>query len=188
MAATHPGHRPAARECRGGPGMKAPSWYASILDWFNRKRRQQREDDLRRELRAHLELEEEEQAAGVFSQEAYRAAHRNFGNPAVIMENTRAAWGWAALDRVAQDVRYGLRTLRKNTGYSLLAVSILAAGIGANTAIFTIVNAALLQPLPFPDPSRLVQVVHTSPPNVNGARALYGVAVGNFVEWHAQQQ
>jgi predicted permease len=165
------------------------SWYASVLDWFSRRRRQRREDDLRRELRTHLELEEEEQSeAGISDEEAHRTARRSFGNPAVVMENTRAAWGWAALDRLAQDLRFGLRTLRKDIGYSLLAISILAAGIGANTAIFTIVNAALLRPLPFQDPSRLVNVFHTAPPNVMGAREPFGVAVGNFVDWRSHQE
>src|SRR5437763_7847971 len=160
----------------------------AFFSWFNRKRRNERDQDLQRELRSHIEAEAEEQSGrGVSPEEARRSAFLQFGNPALAAEATRDAWGWAALDRLNQDIRFTLRTLRKNLGYTALAVVILALGIGANTAIFTAVNAALLRPLPFPDPGRLVQVFHLAPPNVAktgmGGGGTFGVATGNFVEW-----
>jgi putative ABC transport system permease protein len=168
--------------------MKGPSWLESLLDWLNPARRRAREEDLRRELRAHLELETEEQRAeGASADGANCAAQRALGNQERIMEETRAAWGWVPLDGLAQDIRFALRTLRKDLSHSWLAAFVLALGIGANTAIFAVVNAALLQPLPFPHADRLVQVVHIAPPNVNGG-GMFGVSVGNFVDWRAQQR
>src|SRR5579884_711895 len=159
-----------------------------LLSWFNSKCRKKRDADLERELRSHIEAEAEEQLArGASPEGARRAAFLQFGNPALTAEATRDAWGWATLDRLSQDLRFALRTLHKNLGYTALAVAILALGIGANTAMFTAVNAALLKPLPFPQPDRLVQVLHLAPKNVSSG-GMFGVATGNFVEWRAQQR
>ena len=161
---------------------------SGMFSWFNPKRRAEREADLQRELQSHIEAEAEEQISdGVQRDQARRAAFLLFGNVTVAAESTRDAWGWSALDRLTQDIRFAARTLRKNLGYTALAAIVLALGIGANTAIFTAVNAALLRPLPFPDSDRLVQVFHRAPQNVSGG-GRFGVAVGNFVEWHAQQR
>lgn len=158
-----------------------------LLSWLNPKRRAERDADLQRELRSHIEADAEEQATrGISEQQARRAAFLQFGNPALAAEATRDAWGWGALDRISHDIRFTFRSLRKNLGYTALAVVILALGIGANTAIFTAVNAALLKPLPFPEPERLVQVFHVAPKNVSGG-GRFGVATGNFVEWHTRQ-
>src|ERR1051326_7892191 len=163
--------------------MHLPSWF----DWFSRERRRAREDDAQRELRDHIELEAEERLSSTTAPDAaHHAARRALGNEVLILEDTRAAWGWATLERLAQDVRFVQRTMRKNLGFSLLAAVVLALGIGANIAIFTVVNAALLQPLPFEDAGRLVQVLHVAPRNTQGG-GLFGVSVGNFVEWRAQQ-
>ena len=163
--------------------MRRPSWF----DWFNSKRRHEREQDLQRELQAHLELESEElDAPGTCADDVRYAARRALGNSTLIAEEARAAWGWATFDRLAQDVRFACRSLRKNVGFNLLAAFVLALGIGANVAIFTVVNAALLQPLPFEDAGRLTQIFHLAPPNVNGG-GRFSVSVGNFVEWRAQQ-
>ncbi|MBZ5729183.1 MAG: ABC transporter permease [Acidobacteriia bacterium] len=168
--------------------MKWPSWFESWFVWLDPERRREREEDLQRELRAHLDLESEEhRAAGASEENAENAARRIMGNPALIMEDTRAAWRWARLERFGQDIRFAGRSLRKNLGYSLLAAFVLALGIGANTAIFTVVNATLLQPLPFEEPGRLTQIFHVAPQNVNGG-GMSGVPVGNFVEWRAQQR
>src|SRR5690349_9182898 len=118
--------------------------------------RRKRERDLEREIQAHLELEAEELRDP-------HAARRAFGNVALVQENTRESWGWTAFDRLRQDVRYALRTLRQAPVFTTVAVLSLALGIGANTAIFTLLNAIVLRMLPVPDPARLVQLTYTFP-------------------------
>lgn len=121
--------------------------------WQNRKR----DADLERELRSDLELEEEEQREnGLPLEEARYAAKRAFGNPGLIREQTRAVWSWNWMESLVNDLRYGLRTLSRAPGFTLIAVVVIALGIGANVAIFTVVRSVLLKPLPFRDPDRLV--------------------------------
>jgi len=118
-----------------------------------------RETDMQRELRAHLELEaEEQQAAGATAEEARYRARRVLGNETRIRESVREAWKWHWLEDWMQDLRYALRSLRASPVFALVAISSLAFGIGANTAIFSFVNALLLKQLPVPDAARLVQV------------------------------
>jgi predicted permease len=125
-------------------------------------RREKKEDDLNRELRDHLDLETEKQKnAGLPEKEARYAARRDFGNETVVKEHTRETWGWNFLERFVQDLRYGLRMIRRNPGFAAVAVLTLALGIGANTAIFSIVNAVFLQPLPFPDANQVYLIGRT---------------------------
>lgn len=123
--------------------------------WWSKKR----DADLERELRSDLELEEEEQReGGISGDEARSAALRAFGNPALIREQTRATWSWNWLESLARDLRLSLRTLRRTPGFTIIAILVMALGIGANVALFTVVRGVLLKPLPFHDPDRLVIV------------------------------
>ncbi|HEX4228425.1 MAG TPA: ABC transporter permease [Bryobacteraceae bacterium] len=123
------------------------------------RRRRQREQDLERELRSDLELETaEQQENGLSEEDARYAAKRVFGNAALIKEETREMWGWGFLDRLVQDARLSLRLLRRSPGFVLFAVLALALGLGANEAIFSVVDSVLLRPLPFRHAGRLVEV------------------------------
>jgi putative ABC transport system permease protein len=118
-----------------------------------------RHADLERELRSDLELEEEEQReSGLSGEEARYAARRAFGNPTLIRERTHEVWEWAPVERLWLDLRYGLRQLRRSPGFSVSVVLTLMLGIGATTAIFTIVYATLLRSLPYPEANRIVRI------------------------------
>ena len=128
--------------------------------WQIRKR----DADLERELRSDVELEEEEQREnGLSPEEARYAARRAFGNSTLIREQTHEAWGWAALERLGQDIRYGVRQLRRSPAFTVTAVLILALGIGAVTAVFSLIDAALLRMLPVEKPEQLVEFKAANP-------------------------
>ncbi len=125
-------------------------------------RRAPKEDDLDRELRTHLDLEaEEQQEAGSSSEEARYAARRAFGNTTRVTEEVREMWGWTWLERLIQDSRIGLRQFRKSPGFTAVAILTLALGIGANTAIFTLVHAVMTQSLPVANPGQLYSLGDT---------------------------
>ena len=124
--------------------------------WLARK---QEESDLSDELRAHLAIEiRQRMEAGESPDEARRAAMRAFGSMAKIEEDVRESWGWAGVARFADDVRFGLRMLRKTPVWTAVICATLALGVGLSTAIFSVVHGVLLQPLPYPDAGRLVAV------------------------------
>ncbi|MHB8653030.1 MAG: ADOP family duplicated permease [Terriglobia bacterium] len=129
-------------------------------------RRRHFDADLEEEMRLHRELREQEQIEhGLSTEDAHYAAQRRFGNDLVLREESRDMWGWNWLENLLQDVRYGLRQLRRNLGFTVVVVLTLALGIGAPTAIFSIVDAVLLRPLPFKDAARLA-VLHEAIPKL----------------------
>lgn len=146
------------------------------VPWF---RRRVREAELDRELRNHLDLEaEEHRGSGVDPEEAAYAARRALGNTGQIKEDVRMAWGFQWLETLLHDLRYGLRQLRRNPGFAAVAIITLALGIGATTAIFSVVNGVLLNPLPYPHPNRLVALAEKLPPFQD-----FAISYPDFLDW-----
>src|SRR5262245_27564278 len=115
-------------------------------------------------MRFHLEMKaEENRAADLSLEEARYAAKRQFGNQTVLREVSRDMWSFRSLETLAQDLRYGLRMLLKRKGFTVVAALTLMLGIGANTAIFTVVNAVLARALPFREPDQLAVIARLYP-------------------------
>ena len=152
------------------------SFLRKVHWWLQRRRKQ---DELREELEFHLAEEaSERQADGLAEQEAKWAARRDLGNASLLREEVRTFWSWALLDQLAQDVRYALRTLRKSPGFTLTAVVTVALGIGANTAVFTIVHTVLFQSLPLDRPEKIMYV---NTLDVHGREL--GTSLQDFEDW-----
>jgi predicted permease len=169
-------------------------------------RREKFERELDEEMRLQREMKEREFIAdGVDRPEARYAATRAFGNAMNLRDRGRDAWGWRRLEDLAQDVRFGLRMLRKNPGFTLVVVLTLALGMGVNTAIFSTVDAVLLRPLPYKGADRLVAVwateigqpdakifasyrdfeeFKTSSNSFEGLAALTWARAGEILSWH----
>jgi predicted permease len=145
------------------------TWRSRIRSWSRATlRRSRMESELDGELRFHIEAcAEDLMRAGVPQEEAMRRARLEFGGIERAKEECREERGVRFLESAGQDLRYGVRTLRKSPGFAMVAVLTLALGIGASTAVFSLVSAILLKPLPFPESDRIVLPELVSPPGVN---------------------
>jgi predicted permease len=118
--------------------------------------------ELNDELDSHVQMAIRDRIErGESPENAAANARREFGNASVVLEVTRDAWGWRWLENILRDLRYGTRVLRQNPGFTVVAILTMALGIGANTAIFSVVYAALLRPLPYYQPGRIVTIGET---------------------------
>jgi predicted permease len=140
--------------------------------------------ELDSELRFHLEQQiAENRAAGMNETEARQAALRLFGNPGVVRDHARATWSWQWLESLARETRHSVRGLLRAPSFALTAIAVLALGIGANVALFSVVNAVLLKPLPVAHPDRLVRIYEA---DSHGRYRDNVVAGGCFARWQHQ--
>ncbi|MGO8732334.1 MAG: ADOP family duplicated permease [Terriglobia bacterium] len=156
------------------------------MSWTRFFRRRYWDQERARELEAYLQIEtDENMARGMSPEEARYAAHRKLGNTTLIREEVYRmnSLGW--LEALWQDLRYGLRQLKRNPGFTAVAVVTLALGIGANTAIFSVVRAVLFRPLPFRDPGRLVIVIDH---NLSAGFPQFPSSLANVLDWRAQSR
>jgi predicted permease len=164
----------------GMQGWRHQIWLRLKTMW----KRPQLDRDLDDEMAFHLSMRESKnRAAGIAAEEARHAAHRQFGNTMRLKERNREMWTFFSLETLWQDLRYGARMLRKNPGFTLTAVLTLALGIGANTAIFSVVDAVLLRPLPFPASNQLVRIWESRPQQGDFRNVVNGL---NFLDWREQ--
>ena len=153
--------------------------------WHWMARRDREDSELDEELRFHLQQEAQlRMDRGQPPEDAQRLARRDFGNVTRTKEVTREMWAWSALDRAGQDLRYAARMFGKNPAFTTLALASLTLGIGATTAIFSVVNSVLLRPLRFHDPGRLVMVWERLP----GTDHNNVVQTQNFLDWRARNR
>ncbi len=151
--------------------------WRKVCFYFQRERLDR---ELEEEMRFHLEMKARSKGG---TDDARFAAQRQFGNAVLLREISRETWGWVWLETLVQDVRYGVRMLRKNPGFASVAVLTLALGIAVNTTIFSVISGWLLKPPPVADPDRVVMVVST-----NAARALERerVSAVDYLVWRAE--
>jgi putative ABC transport system permease protein len=148
-----------------------------------------RESEISAEIDSHLQLHTDDNIrAGMTPQEARRRAVIALGSVEGTKEAVRDRHGLPAFESLMRDVRYGTRSLMKAPGFALAGIVILGLGIGVNTAIFTLVNAVVLKPLPFADADRIMRIWHTPPQALFPGSKTFSLSPANFLDWEAQNQ
>ncbi len=141
-----------------------------------------RDRELSQEMAAHIEEKVAElMESGMREAEAREQARRDFGNATLFTEKSREVWRWQSLDRFWQDVRFGCRMMMRNPGFTAVVVLTLALGIGVNTAIFSVAHTVLFEPLPYPNPERILWLTNY---DQRGRSEL--VAGPDYFDWHNQ--
>ncbi|HSG82057.1 MAG TPA: ABC transporter permease, partial [Gemmatimonadota bacterium] len=160
------------------------SWLAYLREAFEALfRRAKSEAELDDEIRFHIEMEVEKNVrAGMSPEEARRAAHLRFGGVEGVKEQVREERGTRALEDLLQDLRYALRQMRKSPGFASVAVLTLALGIGANTAVFSVMHKVVLSPLDYQEPDRLVRIYQVLTENPENRNWVSGAAYLDYRE------
>ncbi|HEY4363667.1 MAG TPA: ABC transporter permease [Bryobacteraceae bacterium] len=147
-----------------------------------------RDDELNDEIRAHLEMAKRDRIArGESAKDAEANARRELGNELLIREVTRDMWGWNWLDRLGRDLKYAGRQMKRSPGFTSIAVVTLALGLGATTAMFSVVNGVLLEPFKYREPGRLYLVQNLPPPQAKMDRT-FPINARHFSEWREHCQ
>lgn len=145
--------------------------------------------ELAAEIESHLQLHVDDNIrSGMTPDEARRQALLSLGGIERTKEAYRDRRGVPMIETLVRDLRHGMRGLMKSPSFALAAILILGLGIGVNTAIFTVVNAVVLRPLPFPEPDRIMRLWHTPPAQLFVGRAVFPLSPANFLDWQEQSQ
>src|SRR5688572_22065420 len=162
------------------------AWFMRVFGVFGSTRA---ERELSAEIESHLQLHIDDHIrAGLSPQEARRRAVIALGGVERTKEEYRDRRGLPAFESLVRDLRYGVRALVKSPGFAVAGVIILGLGIGVNSAIFTVVNAVVLKPLPFADADRVMRLWQTPPQSTFAGQEVFALSPANFIDWEAQNQ